>query len=387
MLLIANTHATCKKKIISCIFFLLVHLHVLAKNNTGCAVSYTFDGAGRFGDCVLLYCKAQYYATHYGFPLIYKCFPHSDKLYAHRYHQEYPYICKTPFAASKRVNSVIDIDSNDHNILYIVDLLTPLSDKPRIGISDGTTGPVGHWINFLTEEVHEKMLEDNTYKNTIKDMLRLCDPADVALPVSCVRLAVHVRTGGGYDGALLSENFKENAVTTSCRVPHVSQRIHDCVFPLRFPPLQFYIEQTNIFAEILDGYPLYIEIFTDDCDPIAILENFQSKCAGKNITICLGTKFPWYATPIDDLYRMAHFDCIIRPCSSYSGTAQLVGDYKIIMHPNDHCWDGNFLCIKESIMHIKLATGQYDKVKLAYKQPIESVLKNQIQALLCHKGI
>ncbi len=359
-------------------------LGTLYADNKNSAITYTFDGAGRFGDCILIYCKAQYYAMYYGLPIIYKPFPFSDQLCTHAYHKQYPYTGDTLFRATKKVKSKTDINKEEHNILYTIDLFTSLTEKPHVADPGNKSMLNDHWVNFLADEIHEKMLEDITYYALIKNRIRFLNPQAIMLPSSTVRLAVHVRTGGGYDGQLYSSRFKDVANITSCRIPNVTQRFHDCVFPLKFPPEQFYVDQINTLAEALEGHSLYVEIFTDDREPDTMLSAFRSKCKGKNISIQLGTKSAWYVTPIHDLYRMTQFDCIIKPCSSYSGVAQIMGDYKVIIYPDKHCWDNNFLCITESVMQIKSEDRKYEKLKLMYRQPIAKPLRGRVQTLLCH---
>ena len=100
-------------------------------------------------------------------------------------------------------------------------------------------------------------------------------------------------------------------------------------------------------SRLLEDCPLYVYIFTNDSDPIALM-NYCKKCINKdNIEFgCRsntnnGTKFI-----IEDFFAMAYqFDCLIRGKSAFSYVAQLIGNHRIVIYTKGSQWaDGKGVC-------------------------------------------
>jgi hypothetical protein len=153
----------------------------------------------------------------------------------------------------------------------------------------------------------------------------------IVLPEDRISVAVHVRTGGGFDKVdFIEENsrIKKNS--------DYSGQIH----PQRFPPESYYTEQLETISTLLNHQPLFVHIFTDDRDPIAITKRFKQTLSHlPNITYSCRTRGNAHnLNVIDDLFNMTRFNCLIRPASSYSKMAQLLGDHAIITYPKQVIW-------------------------------------------------
>ena len=340
------------------------------------AVTYTFEGAGRFGDCVMIYCKAKFYATQYGLPLLYKPFRFSDQLKLHSVESYWTQDKDNEFSCKKLVRCTKDIDQNAQDTLFIIDLFTSLLDvAPQI--THKRFEPVDHWINLFCDEIFLMMQQYPDYKTLIKKMLQPTRPLiDPRLPDGMLTVAVHVRKGGGVDGSLMSKQLFSGFKRTAEKVLPTSYWVADCACPLRFPPDQFYIDQINTLAKLVDGYPLYVQIFTDDAHPQEILSSFKQHCPCA-ITFTLGTQKQWWDQTLEDIYAMSKFDCLIRPCSFFSGVAQLMGEHKLIVRPDDFCWSDQCLYITDMIYTINNGVS-LKNIKIAYERMHDLSLKQCI---------
>ena len=344
-----------------------------------CAVTYQLS-PGRFGDCVIMYCKAKYYAVKYDMPLLYKPFTLSDELALHAREPLWSQERENEFKQKKRVTCARDIDSHQSETLFIVDLFTTFADAaPQIVHKKWE--PIDHWINLFADDVYAMMQQDSVYKKAIKEMLqpiRLINAPD--LPKGYITVAVHVRTGSGYDGTLWSKPLYTTMKRTTQKAVPVDCWIADCACPLRFPPLQFYIQQIHALAHLFHEYPLYVQIFTDDIHPQDIFNTMQQQCPD-NVTLALGTVGAWNARTLDDMYVMGKFDCLIRPCSFFSGVSQVVGNHKIVIRPDDFCFDDQTLYITD-MMYTIHNNGRTERIRVPYEMLDAAHLQRYVRALL-----
>jgi hypothetical protein len=344
------------------------------------AVTYTLERAGRFGDCVLMYCKAKYFAVKRNMLLLYKPFSFSNELTLHTRETYWTQDLGNKFQHKKRVTCAQDIDPNTSDTLYIVDLFTTFADvAPQR--THRQLEPVDHWINLFADEIYQMMQQDQAYKSIIKDMLKPTRTFPLAdFPPRHISVAVHIRTGTGYDGNLWSKQLYSEFKRTTQKIVPATFWIADCACPLRFPPIQYYIDQINNLSDLVNGYPLYVQIFTDDEHPEEILNNIKKCCDGA-ITITLGTSGLWQNRTIDDIYAMSMFDCLIKPCSFFSGISQLVGNHKLIIRPDDFCYDDQALYITDMMFTIN-DSYRVKTIKVAYEKLYDAFLKDSVCKVL-----
>jgi hypothetical protein len=50
---------------------------------------------------------------------------------------------------------------------------------------------------------------------------------------------------------------------------------------------------------------------------------------------------------LKDFFAMTKFDCLIRPASSFSVIAEIMGDFKVIIQPKKFHWESQQLIIDE----------------------------------------
>lgn len=338
------------------------------------AVTYRFEGAGRFGDCVMIYCKAKYCSFASNLPLLYKPFPHSELLMLDKEELRYNPALDRKFVHKPLISSADEIDPTQENTLFITDLFTMFAGKQPTNPNDLVI-PAPYWMNFWPDEIYAKMQENSNYKEVIRTMLSPINPApQLQVPVGTISVAIHVRKGGGIDSPLRSPQLY-NKNYPQLYQPQCTGNASDVKFPLRFPPEQFYIDQLNFLAALLNQQQLSVFLFTDDCNPRLLFNRLQEQCDAPNIHFIAIYRS---ANFIDDLNLMAQADCLIRPCSHFSGVAQLMGNHKIIIRPEQSVWRGPLLIISEAklILHGEKTT-EYVSFTNA---PIE-LLKTKLNAL------
>jgi len=129
-----------------------------------------------------------------------------------------------------------------------------------------------------------------------------------SLPSDMITVAMHVRTGGDYDTAASIQ-----------------------AAPATFKPINFYAEQLLRLRELLPNQRIHVHIFTDASRSSRIAGSIRKFLGSDNITLDYQKEGSSYRdNVVRDFFFMTKFDYLIRPCSNYSGFAQLLGNYKEI---------------------------------------------------------
>jgi hypothetical protein len=227
------------KKIVLLPFLLLLTIPMHGRSS---AVTYTFSG-GRFGDCLLAFAHAKYFAYINDIPLLYKPFLYSDQLVMHTLEQwlddPKKYI-KREVVVTKRKG--INRKNERKGILYII----PYFPEDYNEVS--TRQQFFHGIHFKAD------WDDPAFKEELK---RFIAPRKklklITLPKNKICVAVHVRKGGNFDPATTPP-----------------------LFPLKFPADSYYIEQISRITKLFPKTPIYVHIFTDDLNPGALAKKYQA---------------------------------------------------------------------------------------------------------------
>lgn len=246
----------------------------------------------RFGDKLSCIYYALCISYKYDIKLFCPDFEYSDKLVIH---DIIPKINHNNFNRFEKVILITkesDIDQNNKNVLYQVDYYLKM--------------------NF-NKDIHEKAIKKFKLIILPKNKIKL--PS--CLSLSCPKVAVHVRKGGGFDAPLLYRTF------------YADQR-----WPLKFPPDDYYIDQIKKIFLILKSKPLHVHIFTDDKNPEKIVEKYKRLINQPLITFSSRVNNNFEENTIEDFFIMTKFNYLIRPQSSYSFNVQRLGNFKIVMFPN-----------------------------------------------------
>jgi hypothetical protein len=172
-----------------------------------------------------------------------------------------------------------------------------------------------------------------------------------------ITVAVHIRKGSFLDTPTESlqyfdedkRSLHDNKSGKAAKADSPYNKAIDKLFPLTFPPEQFFLDQIKNLSALLNNPPLFVYIFTDDKHPDHIVKRLERRITQKNIFFaCAEGAFPYQKNVIADLYAMSLFDCLIKPGSFYSWISQMLGKHNIIIFPQSTTWiNNNMLTIND----------------------------------------
>jgi hypothetical protein len=289
------------------------------KNNPlGNAVTFELSG-GRLGDNLISYLHAKWLSFKYGFDLIMKDFAYSDQL------------CLSPSIPSGLplkdvvyVNQYGEIDFSRKSTLFIV----PYFPESR--------------SEYHTQlNLHFPILwEDEDFKNEIKKVIRPKDERILAdsfssLPKDRPVVCVHVRTGIGHD--FWRTEFSYFDIDYPQKIYHT-----------KFPPLSYYSEQLKRISEMYNHQPLYVYLMTDSPNPEEIEHYLKQLTQKDNLTYLYRVKdnSP-HTNVLEDFFRLAQCDCLIRGDSNFPVVASKIAHYKIMISPAHYRWENDKLVIDQ----------------------------------------
>jgi len=355
-------------------FFLVMYtLCTFIRIVSDCGVTYA-SPPGRMGDQLITYIKAKWLAWKHGYELLYVPFKGANMFEFHKKETRSTRLRRKQFYRTCSIKNDRDFIGGDKkNILYKIWYTFKSTDW-------------GHWYDQSTW----RGLSNNAlFKQVLKKSLApICKIEKQPVPQNCLTIALHVRRGGGYDKPLLSgqkdlykpvEFVKKPHQYTKASTVRLSRKRRwlrrrgarkrrkkrpqyaDRNHPLKFPPDLFYVHALIFLSEWFDDQPLYVYIFTDDIHPEKITENIQKHVKKQNITFDFRKEKNTHDLHVlDDMFNMSRFDCIIRPESSYSKVAELVGDHIMSIFPHKAVWHGNTLHIPEVVVVYKNKRKVYE---------------------------
>lgn len=280
-------------------FFLIIHFI----SCTPSAITFKLNG-GRFGDCVSNCCKAYYYAHKYHLKFLYQPFIYSDQLMLSQLEAEFHPDDEKQFSHTVQVTCEDDIKlkrNKTQNVLFVSNFYSK------------------------TPGLYEYGIQDPLFATQLKKLLMpIAPPNFVKKPENSMIAAVHVRKGGGFD--------------SQCA---------DQIWPTKFPPDQFYIDQIKILRKLVAQEKLLIiYLFTDDPNPGALAARYEKILNDASISFIYRQSDNSHdAHVIEDFYLMSQCDCLIRSSSLFAKAAQLLGNHEIIMYPVQGYWKDDTLII------------------------------------------
>jgi glycosyltransferase involved in cell wall biosynthesis len=275
------------------------------------AVTYDFNPVSRLGDHLICYLHAKWISYKYNIPLLYKPFPHSDKFLLDDLE------CRYFFNEREQQISVVEVYGRfqKKNFLKALrkDIVFTVPYFPEsYGEREAYRNNKGfHWPNFAVDWKDEK------FRGLVTEMLKPKKPLKLLdFPNDKLSVAIHVRTGGGFDHEDLGE---------------------DILFTGKLPPKKFYLDALEALQKLLPDQELYFYIFTDDSHPEKLaswIEDHLKNLRTAPFTVgyrILENKHD--LNILEDMFSMLQFDCLIRPESNFSIIPSLLKDYKILIHP------------------------------------------------------
>lgn len=315
---------------------------------------------GRLGDNIIQYVKTKWFAYTYGLTFYFQPFKEANLLKVSQLEPTYTRNVARTLARQVCISHESEINNKRApNTLFIV--------KPY---AKGFYFQTEDFINYLLLYGNQEFIND------IKEKLTPINCGEIQLP-SCagIRVAMHIRRPSGGDYPLFSVQQYDSSIykisdkflslteykDEKIHFPIKSQGrpykmpgktpllgvytdVHDG--PLKFPPIQYYIDVLNALSAYLDHMPLDVVVFTDDSDPLALIKTLQKNINNESVSFKLYHP-EWKKHIVEDLYLMSKFDCLIKSESTFSSISQLLGNHAITVIPSDYMWEGNKLIITE----------------------------------------
>lgn len=309
------------------------------------AVTYlgTDEWGGRLGDMLLMYVKAKWVAYQHKLPLLCKPFQYSDQLALHDREQ----FLTEDMERNLKKKVITCYDGSEIK-------------NPRAFSTDTTFYQVHYFFNppqwgqyqqkYNGQEIMgwQEVYTNKEFMDDVKKCIAPRTPLELpTLPKDKITVAVHIRTGEGFDNARLSRQlYAMQDLNPNEARPNGA--FADTEFPLKFPPLQFYVDQIKRISEMCKDVPIYLHIYTDSKDPLSMMNIIEFAVNKNNITFDCRKKDNHHAKNVlEDIFAMAQYDCLIRSGSNYPQIPQLIGNHRIVICPTSCKWIGNALIIDE----------------------------------------
>lgn len=280
------------------IFLMIVYISILylpatiKSQESRSIITFECNG-GRLGDDLLSFCKAYWLAFQYDMQLFVPPFHYSHEFFVH---EQFPLY--TP-NLQKQYEVIILKNPADQ----IIDL-----QKKKLYITEWKTKVT---INWQDEAFVRQLKKIFTPK---KEILYF------ELPENQKTVALHIRTGGVFD-------FDQ-------KVKHK--------FPIKFPPIHFYINQLKRLLRMYPDEKFYVHIFTDDEYPKRLVSMIQRAVKSDRITYnCRKKNNHHNLNVLEDLFNMMKFEMLIRPISGLSAFAQRLGQATMIITPKNFSYIGS----------------------------------------------
>ncbi len=280
----------------------------------GNGITYSFSG-GRLGDNLVTYVEARWLAYKVGLEFYYRPFKYSDLLAMHTMHTNYRDHDKL------RIVSVEDVEKfvQKTDTLYVISCF-----------------PLNNHIDWNDPIFYQMMKEEISPLITIPKL---------EVPKGDLNVGIHVRRGGGWDYQLKQKGTLINASFSGGTV------FEDVLFPMRFAPDTYYIEQLRYLLERFPDRKLFVNIFTDDPRPDLIAEKYTRELAHSRITFNYRTEGNKHdANVLEDLFMLSQCDILIRSASNFSAMAGRLGRAKLEIYPSDCVWEDDILWITQVVV-------------------------------------
>jgi len=246
----------------------------------------------RLGNQLLRHAKTMALARQFGMTCLRRPFPDSDKFMLCAQES-----CPEPVA--NYFDKIVNISRVDH--LEKAEANRHKSRKKRV-----------LYVSYMLPLYRERIWGDGIpreqeFLQEVRQQLSLREPIELPeLLQDYTTVALHVRTGGGFDSAEIIQNRPDKFVD-----PRRAITFLRC-----------------IAAE--SQSPLYVYIFTDDHDPSHIAKMLNELVNDARVVFDYRKSGNAHdQNVIEDLFFMAKFDYLVRPgTSTFSLVAELLGDHK-----------------------------------------------------------
>lgn len=304
----------------------------------------TYQGSGgRFGDSLVAFSHALWFADNHHLPLVYNHFDYAQGLVLY-YHPDIIHIDSSAFSNTITLNS-----SAAHIDFYQQCMNRSIPENSLLVVS------------YFPESMYETRYYPIPYMRIdwekpefLAKLQELIQPVNeyssLTLPSNRTTVALHIRTGIECDHV---QGYFVDGVGGSK------------IFPMKIPPMKYYLNSLKLLVGIVDA-PLYVRIFTDDPNPKQILRLFQETFAGSDVVFeTRESHNNSRSNVLEDFFAMKQFDCLVRSDSNFSLMADRLFPFKIVIAPETCDQKGNILTITKIEIKIRLSESA-DKTILSH---------------------
>lgn len=335
-------------------------IHLYSSN----AITFQLN-KGRLGDHLLAYCKSRWIAYKNNWDFYVRPFPHFQELSLSKNEAIFSKNIEKNFSKIIPINHNYNINLSTNSVLYITNIYLNYDKWTSLG----SLGQRNNWKYYLHyQDLLKSFKSDQKFLTILRSNIK--SKKSISIPPAILKhptIALHVRQGSQGDPPLSSVQLynsrdfsslefinskeiqlneiqlNEHITIQNSRLFYREARYADKLWPQKFPPLQYYVDQLN-FLQKKANTPLQVYLFTDHVKPENLA--FLIRKAANNPKLI----FKWRdksATPLEDLFAMAHCTYLIRPHSHLSLIAEIIGHHKATISPRNGIWLGNILFINQ----------------------------------------
>lgn len=301
---------------------------------------------GRLGNQLMGMLGAYYCAYKNKLPVCYHPFEYSDQFYFDDY-----------FCEREKI-------PNRGKIMRVKNIFTPLERKNTVHLFTKSK------IHGLPTDQFFRLKNDARFLKHVRKLFRPKEKIPLIEPPSdCYSVALHVRTGEGFDRGLSSVQIFDNKEKRKrVEIPSKTRHFADQDYSMKFPPEQYYIDQLIALEKYLPNEHFYVYLFTDSPDPEALMQRISAQLP-ENHRMTFDYRREGNRQDrnvLCDFYSMMNFDCLIRPGNStYSLLVNFIGDFHLSIFADDYHWEkdekGRIYLIMDDIRF--MVNKNYDKKK------------------------
>lgn len=267
-------------------------------------VTYDFSG-GRFGDCLLSYLHAKWIAYQKDIPLFYKPFQYSSQL---RLHECEKYL--SDLRGEPRIRVRLDGGPLNPGIRLPVLYICPYFPEDAWELTQHKW-PYSFQVDW----------KDPQFRQIVRSLVEPRYPLILHRPPEgFTSIAIHFREGGGFDDQSAYEGW-----------------------PMKFPPLHFYIDSLLAAIDLSQEKPIYCYVFTDAVHPEGFVHALQ-QAIPPQVPIQFNYRKVGNhhrSNVLEDFFSFFHFDILIRPQSNFSIVASLLHDFVAVYSPEEFTKTGS----------------------------------------------
>ncbi len=298
-----------------CLTLILFSKGFAIDKDYSCGISYKVYGA-RFGDNLLSYLHAKWVSVKYDIPFLYSPFPYSEFLYLEREDKRLePWV-------EKKYHNIWTLKKN----MDLGEFLEQKGSKSNLYIipyfpeCDWEMKQVNNYPHFGVDWKDPLFLQEVKKQIRPKKKLHL-----VKVPEGTVNIALHIRTGAGFDDKEVIE-----------------------AFPLKFPLLNFYIEQLKLVLKLMHSQFVYVHIFSDAFDVEALKNEIASHINTEGVIFGFRKEGNnWKSNVLEDFFSLTLFDVAIHGASNFAFCASILADYQLEIFPDSFLHEAGSIVIHQ----------------------------------------